>query len=172
MKISNTAKVQKISFPTCQTTNVREPNGAQFITGACQLPVHTEYRGEAAPRAANDCARTPLKPLGSHRCVSEVSRDNGVARVLKLGGSPESAQNRWRWCVAASWNAWYAPKALRQARLVRLRSRKCWLQLSWTRTRKLRHWGRYATEVDIAVVPCFSFNLLSHRLTSKDAQGS
>ena len=74
--------------------------------------------------------------------------------------------------LACSRNVWYAPKALQQARLVRLRSRKCWLQLSWTRTRELRHWGRYATEVDIAVVQCFGLNLLSHRLTSKDAQRS
>ena len=144
------------------------------------MPVASTYRvqgrsgAKSSQRLCTDTFETFWNAwnLFSHRCVSEVSRDSCVARVLQLGGSPESAQNRWRWCVAASWNAWYAPKALRQARLVRLRSRKCWLQLSWTRTRKLRHWGRYATEVDIAVVPCFSFNLLSHRLTSKDAQGS
>ena len=94
------------------------------------MPVASTYRVQGRSGAKSSqrlCAHTfetfwNAWSLGSH--VSEVSRDSGVARVLQLGGSPESAQNRWRWCVAASWNAWYAPKALRQARLVRLRSRK------------------------------------------------
>ena len=52
---------------------------------------------------------------------------------------------------ASTWNARYARKALRcSGQVARLRSRKCWLQLSATRTRHLRHWGRYATvEVDL-----------------------